>query len=110
MTVQRKLHIDRSEKTFTVVNTQDVEPILEYNKEMRSDQNRHPEWGRRIAVVPNTIYLQWFYEEQAKGNADLQMYTEEFDLIVAKKLADPEWAYLRTDRPAAMNGWLGFGS
>ncbi len=81
MTVQRKLHIDRGEKTFTVVNTQDVEPILEHNKEAR-----------------------------AKGNIDLQMYSPEFDKIVERKLADPDWAYLRTDKPAAMNGWLGFGS
>ena len=110
MTVQRKLFIDRSEKTFTVVNTQDVEPILEANKEQRDAGWRHPEWGRPIARIPNTVYLQWFYEEQAKGNTELQMYSEEFDRIVAKKLIDADWAKLRIDRPAAMNGWLGFGS
>jgi hypothetical protein len=33
------------------------------------------------------------------------MFTPEFDLIVQKKLADPEWAYLRTDRPKLQAGW-----
>lgn len=31
----------------------------------------------------------------------------EFDAIVQKKLQDPEWAYLRVDRPALQVGFLG---
>jgi len=36
--------------------------------------------------------LQWFYEEQAKGNISLQMYSDEFDGIIARKLQDPDYA------------------
>ena len=102
--MERKLFVDEGEKTLTFVNVQDVEPILDLNKEQRSE-DQHSDWGRRIARIPNSILLQWFYEEQAKGNLTLQMYTEEFDRIVARKLQDPDWAYLRTDKPKLQAGW-----
>jgi hypothetical protein len=35
----------------------------------------------------------------------LRMFTPEFDHVVQKKLDDPEWAYLRTDRPKLQVGW-----
>lgn len=108
--MERKLYVDEGEKTLTFVNVQDVEPILELNKEQRSE-TQHSDWGRRIARVPNSIMLQWFYEEQAKGNTSLQMYSEEFDRLVARKLQDPDYAYLRTDKkPSIITGFMGLGS
>jgi hypothetical protein len=38
---------------------------------------------------------------------NLRMFSPEFDLIVQQKLADPEWAYLRTDKPKLQAGWSG---
>ena len=106
----RKLFVDETEKTLTFVNVQDVEPILDLNKAQREEE-QNSDWGRRIARIPNSIMLQWFYEEQAKGNTSLQMYSDEFDKIIALKLADPDWAYLRTDKkPSIINGFMGFGS
>lgn len=102
--MERKLYIDGGEKTLTFVNVQDVEPILDLNKAQRSEE-QHSDWGRRIARIPNSVMLQWFYEEQRKGNTSLQMYSEEFDWLVARKLEDPDYAYLRTDRPALQAGW-----
>jgi hypothetical protein len=102
--MERKLYLDGGEKTLTFVNVQDVEPILDLNKAQRSE-SQNSDWGRRIARVPNTILLQWFYEEQAKGNTSLQMYTEEFDRLMHRKLQDPDYAYLRTDKPALQAGW-----
>ncbi len=107
--MERKLYIDEGEKRLTFVNVQDVEPILDLNKKQRAE-DQHSDWGRRIARIPNTIMLQWYYEEQAKGNITLQMYSDEFDRIIERKLADPDWAYLRTDKPALITGWMGFGS
>ena len=105
MTMLRKLFVDETEKTLTFVNVQDVEPILELNKAQRSE-DQHSDWGRHIARVPNSILLQWFYEEQAKGNTSLQMYTDEFVRIVARKLDDPDYAYLRTDKkPSIITGF-----
>ncbi len=100
--MERKLFVDADK--YHVVNTQDVEPILELNKAQRG-LDQKADWGRHIATVPNVILLQWFYEEQNKGNRDLQMYTPEFDQIIARKLQDPDWAYLRTDKPKLQAGW-----
>lgn len=103
--MERKLFVDEGEKRLTFVNVQDVEPILELNKEDRSEAVSS-DWGRRVARIPNVTLLEWFYAEQAKGNTSLQMYSEEFDRIIAKKLADPDWAYLRTDKkPSIITGF-----
>lgn len=102
-----KFHFDGGK--VSVEQIQDVEPILEWNKESRRDEQKS-DWGRHVARIPNVIYVQWMNEEHAKGNTSLRMFTPEFDAIVQKKLQDPEWAYLRVDKPALITGWLGFGS
>lgn len=98
----------RAKDSIVVVNSmQDVEPILERNKQLRTMEQRS-DWARHIASIPNVIVTQWLNEEYMRGNTELRMFTKEFDQLVAKKLADPDWAYLRTD--CAANGTLGFGS
>jgi hypothetical protein len=77
--------------------TQDVEPILQRNAQLRSERQRG-DWGRQVATIPNVILLRWLNEEHARGNSALRMFTSEFDELVARKLADPQWKYLRTDR------------
>ena len=42
------------------------------------------------------ILIKWLNEEHARGNTALRLFTREFDALIARKLADPEWAYLRT--------------
>jgi len=44
------------------------------------------------------ILVRWLNEEYARGNASLRMFTAELDQLIARKLRDPDWAYLRTDR------------
>jgi hypothetical protein len=102
-----KFHIDNGK--VAVEQIQDVEPILERNKALRTEDQKS-DWGRHVASIPNVIYVKWLNEEHARGNMSLRMFTPEFDLIVQKKLQDPEWAYLRTDKPALITGWMGFGS
>lgn len=103
--MERKLFVDDGDKRLTFVNVQDVQPILDLNKAERADGVHHSDWGRRTHRIPNVTLLQWFYEEQTKGNTSLQMYSEEFDRIIARKLDDPDWAHLRTDKPALVMGW-----
>lgn len=107
--VSVRAHLDSNGKDLAIEHVQDVEPILEWNKEARRDEQRS-DWGRHVARIPNVIYVKWLDEEHAKGNTSLRMFSKEFDAIVQKKLADPDWAYLRVDRPALVTGWLGFGS
>jgi hypothetical protein len=89
---------------LAVKHVQDVEPILEHNKDLRT-QDQRSDWGRHVASIPNVIYVRWLDEEHAKGNTTLRMFTPEFDEIVQRKLADPDWAYLRVDKPALITGW-----
>ena len=99
-----RFHLDSNGQDLAVEHIQDVEPILAWNKEARRDE-QYGDWGRHVARIPNVIYVKWLNEEHARGNARLRMFTPEFDLIVQKKLNDPEWAYLRTDRPKRQAGW-----
>lgn len=103
-----KAHLDNNGQDLAIEHVQDVEDIIEWNKQARTEDQKS-DWGRHIARIPDVIYLKWFDEEHAKGNP-VRMYSKEFDEIVHKKLQDPEWAYLRTDKPALIMGWLGFGS
>jgi hypothetical protein len=91
------LLLDRSEKKVTASATQDVEPILEHNHALRGEPQRS-DWGRHVATIPNVILVRWLNEEYARGNAGLRMFTREFDELVAAKLRDPDWKFLRTDK------------
>jgi hypothetical protein len=99
-----RFHLDSNGQDLAIEHAQDVEPILEWNKEARRDEQKS-DWGRHVARIPNVIYVKWLDEEHRKGNTSLRMFTPEFDAIVQKKLQDPEWSYLRVDRPALQAGW-----
>jgi hypothetical protein len=77
--------------------TQDVEPILERNQRLRGEPQTS-DWTRHVATIPNVILLKWLNEAHARGNTGLRMFTKEFDALVKRKLEDPDWKYLRTDR------------
>jgi hypothetical protein len=97
-------HIDSNGKDLAIEHVQDVEPILDWNRESRRDE-QPGDWGRHVARIPNVIYLKWLNEEHARGNTALRLFTPEFDQIVQQKLNDPDWAHLRTDRPKLQAGW-----
>ena len=99
-----RIHLDSNGQDLAIEHVQDVEDILEWNKRAR-EQEQKSDWGRHIARIPNVIYMQWLNEEYARGNTSLRMFTPEFDALVKKKLDDPDWAYLRVDRPALIAGW-----
>lgn len=100
MSAVTTLHLDRTEKLIIAETMQDVEPILERNKALRATPQQS-DWGRHIASIPNVIITRWLNEEWAAGNVNLRPFTKEFDELVAKKLRDPDWAYLRTDSKMA---------
>jgi hypothetical protein len=102
--VQLRPHLDSNGKDLAVEHVQDVAPILEWNRQSRCDEQRG-DWGRHVARIPNVIYIKWLNEEHARGNTGLRLFTPEFDAVVQKNLEDPEWAYLRTDRPKLQAGW-----
>jgi len=93
-----RLHLDRNEKLIIAEHVQDVEPILEHNKQLRSMPQKS-DWARHIASIPNVIWEKWMNESQepwwllkAKDRRILE------DKILNEKLNDPDWKYLRTDK------------
>lgn len=107
--LQTKIHLDSNGQDLAIESIQDVEPILERNKMLRT-MDQKSDWGREIAEIPNVVLVRWLNEEQARGNTTIKLFGEEMDRLIARKLADPEWMYLRTDKPALIMGWMGFGS
>lgn len=102
--MQAKIHLDSNGKDLTIQHVQDVEDILDWNKEARRDE-QHSDWGRHVARIPNVIYVQWLDDEHRKGNTNLRLFSDEFNQIVRKHLQDPQWIHLRVDRPALQAGW-----
>jgi len=86
-------HVDG--QTLVRERGQDVTPILEHNAELRG-QEQCGEW-RHTSTIPLVIIERWFNEEYARGNIGLRIFSAEFNALIARKLEDPDWAFLRTD-------------
>jgi hypothetical protein len=89
--------LDRGERKVIAFSEQDVEPILARTAALRSEPQAS-DWGRHVATIPNVILVRWLNEEYARGNVALRLFSAEFDALIARKLADPDWKFLRTDR------------
>jgi hypothetical protein len=83
-------------RDLVVQSYQDVEDIIARNKALQAE----PQKGdfRHVASIPLNIINQWLNEEWARGNVGLKLSGPEFDQLVARKLADPDWRFLRTDK------------
>jgi hypothetical protein len=92
--VATRIHYDRAERTVTFERVQDVEPVLEANKARRSAPHTS-DWGRLIADIPCVIIERWLHEE---GVNVLGLPAREFARFIARKLDDPDWRHLRTDK------------
>jgi hypothetical protein len=84
-------------RDVTVGMHQDVEAFIEHNKALQTLPQKS-DWGRHVASIPLNIINQWLNEEWARGNVDMRMAGPEFDALVARKLRDPDWRFLRTDK------------
>jgi S-adenosylmethionine synthetase len=94
--VTTRIHQDG--RLLTIDRTQDCEPILEDNKRLQAEPQSRKSPFRHIARIPNVIVEKWLAEEIARGNRTIRWGSKELDELIAKKLKDPAWAYLRTDR------------
>lgn len=75
---------------------QDCEDILDANKRM---QNGEKQVGpmRLTSQIPLVIIEWWLREAWERGQIGLKMVDEEFDKIIFRKLADPDWKWLRVN-------------
>ena len=92
--VVSRVNLDRDGKTLTVERVQDVEDILAHNKLLQS-LPQTSDWGRHIATIPNVIIERWMKED---GVNVLGLSSEDFGEFIRRKLNDPDWRHLRTDR------------
>jgi hypothetical protein len=83
---------DRTENKVIFRRVQDCEPIIEANKRLQNTPQKS-DWGRHIASIPCVIIEKWCNDE---GVNFLKMGSEEFGLMVKRKLRDPDWKWLRT--------------
>lgn len=107
MSITARFH--RDGENFAIEHVQDVEPILEWAKEARTEE-QPSDWGRHTHRIPNIELVKLLDAEYARGNVTLQMYSKEWDEIFARKLKSGDWDAYRVDKPALLMGWLGFGS
>ena len=91
-----KFHFDGQD--VHVENIQDVEGILERNKLLREQRQTKTDGLKHVASIPNVVSIQWLNEEYMRGNVNLRMFSPEWDELVTRKLNDPAWKYLRTDK------------
>src|SRR5690349_11479535 len=89
-----------------VYSVDDVEPMLEHNKLLRSMEQPNTDGLKHVASIPNIIMVKWLNEEWSRGS-NIRYLSKEFDELVAKKLKDPDWAFLRVDGPSRQ---IGYGS
>ena len=95
---------DYGERKTHLVSWQDCEPILDNNKRLQSTPQK-AETFRHIGTIPNVILFRWLKEEWDRGNTTLRYLSQEFLQLIARKLRDPDWMWLRTDAPSNKTGY-----
>lgn len=82
-------------KNIVLYHEDDVHEVLEHNKQLRSmDQTGD---FRHIASIPPVVLVKWMDDERNRGR-EIQFLSKEMDELVQRKLNDPDWKYLRTDK------------
>lgn len=95
MGVERIFWEDDGKLIENIVHTHDNwQPLIRENMEAASEYrpNQRKCDIRRVASIPPDIFVKWLIEEGVDGFCD----AEAIDMVVNKKLADPENKYLLT--------------
>lgn len=92
--VASEVHYDEMADTTHVRRVQDVEPIIERNKLLQTDNPYSPDRSlKRIASIPLVIAEQWIKQD---GVNWLALPKKEKAAYLRRKLNDPNWRHLRT--------------
>lgn len=96
MGVQRIFWADNDGRLIeNIVHTHDEwDPIFTANQDAAHEYRPHQRGSdiRRVASIPPDIFVKWLMEEGVDGFCD----AEAIDMVVNKKLADPDNKYLLT--------------
>lgn len=85
------------DRVLTVDRTQDVEPFIEHNKKLKNEAQSRKASFRHIGSIPNIFLEKWMNEEYARGHL-IRWWGPEMDELIAKKLRDPDYSFLRVDK------------
>ena len=91
-------------KSIAVVSEDDVEPMLDHNKMLQTMEQTRTDGFKHYASIPNIVMVMWLNEAWNSGH-NVRYLSSEWDEIVARKLADPEWAHLLVGGPSHRVGW-----
>ena len=93
--VRTSAHFDATERTFTFNRSQDCAPVIEMARDFANNGGTRSDFGRLIGIIPNVILEKWINED---GVNYLALPGDEFGRLIKRKLRDPQWAFLRTDK------------
>ena len=88
----RWFEYDPVTKKVSIETRQDVEPILDLNKSLATENDGYDSRRelRRVASIPNTLIYEWLEKE------GIDVWNKDHWPAVARKLDSNEYAYLRT--------------
>lgn len=91
--VKRIFYQDSEGRLVEKVAAEDVTELLDENHEQAMDFRPHKQGSlRQIAEIPTTLMLKWLTEE----GVDDYCGHEAMDMLINKKLRDPQYQYLLT--------------
>lgn len=94
----RRFWRDNGDGTASIVTQQDVGEVVDHARKRANAQNYSPgrfmgdKWAASAAIIPAGVQLKWLNEE------GLDVFNPDHADRLKKKLNDPEWAWLRTNR------------
>jgi hypothetical protein len=97
--VKRRIWYDPDADTLYSHVRQDVEPILDQNARWREQEQPKTDGMKHVASIPMAVLELWLNEEVARGAVHLTLGSKEMDQLIRRKLRDPAWIHLRTDKP-----------
>lgn len=96
MSIATRLVLDGSD--LHIQRTQDCQPILDRNAQLRGERQTRAGTWRHTASIPCVILERWLNEELERGNTTIKLFGPEMDALVKRKLDDPDWRWLRVDK------------
>ena len=90
---ERIFYRDEEGRLVERILAQDCSDVLKSNREQAEAFRPHQDGGvRQVAEIPTALFLKWLMEEGVPGYCD----SDALDMVVNKKLRDPENKYLLT--------------
>jgi hypothetical protein len=91
--IKSEYEYDSLQDKFLIKKTQDVEPILKFNKMLQNNESlTRGKDLRRVAKIPMVVIDQWL-----KDGIDIFSQDPEMKRKVKQRLNDPNYRFLRTD-------------